>query len=98
MELSWNFPLESVTYSFLPLEMSRRLYETLIQTQNSSQIFELKTHLWKSKQNDHGVTRYYNELVALWQELNQCYDDVWENSIDYACRKKREEHDKVYMF
>ena len=66
--------------------------------ENSSQIFELKTRLWKSKQNDCDVTTYYNELVTLWQKLDQCYDDVWEKSNDYARHKKREENDRVYVF
>ena len=33
---------------------------------NSSQIFELKTKLWKSRQGDRDVTTYYNEMVTLW--------------------------------
>ena len=76
---------EAVRYLYLDLE-------------NSSQIFELKTRLWKSKQNDRDVTTYYNELVTLWQELDQCYDDDWENLNDYALHKKREENDRVYIF
>jgi hypothetical protein len=85
---------------FLPIakdvwEAVRDLYSDL---ENSSQIFELKTRLWKSKQNDRDLTTYYNELVTLWQELDQCYDDVWENSNDSARHKKREENDRVYMF
>ncbi|KAG6679563.1 hypothetical protein I3842_14G138300 [Carya illinoinensis] len=40
-------------------EAVRDLYSNL---ENSSQIFELKTQLWKSKQNDREVTTYYNEL------------------------------------
>jgi hypothetical protein len=59
-------------YLFLPTakdvwEAVRDLYLDL---ENSSQIFELKTRLWKSKQNDRDVTTYYNELVTLWQELD----------------------------
>ena len=37
-------------------------------------------------------------MVTLWQELDQFYDDVWENSNDYARHKKGEENDWVYMF
>ena len=33
--------------------------------ENSSQIFELKTKLWKSRQGDRDVTTYYNEMVTL---------------------------------
>lgn len=37
-------------------------------------------------------------MVALWQELDQCYDDKWENTNDFVRCRKREEHDRVYMF
>lgn len=37
-------------------------------------------------------------MVTLWQELDQCYDDVWENPNNHAPHKKREENDRVYMF
>ena len=32
-------------------------------------------------------------MVTLWQELDQCYDDVRENSNYCAHHKKREEND-----
>ena len=72
--------------------------ETYFDLENSSQIFELKTKLWQFKQGGQEVTIYYNEMVTLWQELDQCYDDVWENANDLARFKKREENDRVYMF
>ena len=34
--------------------------------ENLSQIFELKTKLWKSRQGERDVTTYYNEMVTLW--------------------------------
>ena len=72
--------------------------ETYSDLKNSSQIFELKSKLWQFKQGDCEVTVHYNEMVTLWQELDQCYDDVWENPNDYARHIKREENDWVYMF
>ncbi|RDX76604.1 Protein HESO1, partial [Mucuna pruriens] len=64
---------------------------------NSSQIFDLKTQLWLAKQGDH-VTTYYNLMMTLWQKLDQCYEDDWENPRDIAEFRKREENDRVYMF
>ena len=37
-------------------------------------------------------------MVTLWQELDQCYDDVWDNPNDCARHMKKEENDWVYMF
>ena len=66
--------------------------------ENSSQIFDLKTRLWKAKQGDRDVTSYYNELVTLWQELDLCYEDEWDYQKDSVRYKKREENDRVYVF
>ena len=44
------------------------------------------------------MTSFYNEMVSLWQELAQCYNDVWENKSDYGRFQKREENDRVYIF
>ena len=95
MELAIGKP-----HLFLPTakdvwEAVRDCYSNL---ENLSQIFDLKTRLGQSKQGERDVTTYYNEMVTLWQELDQCYDDVWENSNDCARHKKREENDWVYMF
>ena len=40
--------------------------ETFSDLENSSQIFELKTRLWQSKQGNRDVTTHYNKMVALW--------------------------------
>lgn len=37
-------------------------------------------------------------MVALWQELDQCYDDKWENANDFARYRERKENDHAYMF
>lgn len=50
--------------------------ETYLDLEKSSQIFEVKSKTLQSKQEDHEATIYYNVMVALWQELNQCHDDV----------------------
>ena len=50
--------------------------------ENLSQIFELETKLWKSRQGDRDVTTYYNEMVTLWQELDLCYENEWDCLTD----------------
>lgn len=74
---------------------SRETYSNL---ENSSQIFELKSKPYQSKQADKEITIYYNEMVTLWQEFDQCYEDIWENPNDCARFMKWEENDHVYMF
>ncbi|KAK2997364.1 hypothetical protein RJ639_025480 [Escallonia herrerae] len=67
-------------YLFLPTskDVWEAVRETYSDVENFSQIFDLKTKLWKSKREEREVTVYYNEIVSLWQELDQCYNDEWD--------------------
>ncbi|RVW39537.1 Retrovirus-related Pol polyprotein from transposon RE1 [Vitis vinifera] len=76
-------------------EAVRDMYSDL---ENSSQIFDLKSKLWQSRQGDREVTTYYNQMVTLWQELDLCYEDEWDCPNDSVRHKKREENDRVYVF
>ncbi|KZV15766.1 hypothetical protein F511_32247 [Dorcoceras hygrometricum] len=60
--------------------------------------FELKTRLWNSKQGENNVIEYYNEMRALWQELDLCYNDDWECKNDSVKYHKRMETDRVFVF
>ncbi|XP_024028569.1 uncharacterized protein LOC112093751 [Morus notabilis] len=87
-------------HMFLPTakdvwEAVREMYSD---NENSSQIFEWKTKLWKAKQGDRNVTVFYNELVTSWQELDLCYENEQECPNDSIRHKKREENDRVYVF
>ncbi|KZV41970.1 hypothetical protein F511_19016 [Dorcoceras hygrometricum] len=55
------------TYLFLPTakDIWDAVRETYSDLENSSQIFELKTRLWNSKQGEKNVIEYYNEMRAL---------------------------------
>ncbi|KAK3017341.1 hypothetical protein RJ639_007522 [Escallonia herrerae] len=87
-------------YLFLPTakDVWEAVRETYSDVENSSQIFDLKTKLWKSKQGEREVTVYYNEIVSLWQELDQCYNDEWVCPSDCVKIMKKEECDRVYLF
>lgn len=93
---------ESIAKPHMFMKTAKEVWDSVRETysdlENSSQFFELKTKLWQSKQGSRDVTSYYNEMVSLWQELDQCHDDVWENAKDCTRQKKREENDRVYMF
>ena len=104
MVMSWliNSMESSVGKPYLFLPTAKAIWEAVKDTysdlENSSQIYDLKIRLWHSKQGERTVTVYYNELITMWQELDQCYDDVWESANDYARHKTREEDDRVYVF
>ena len=93
-------PAIGKSHLFLPTakdvwEAVRDMYSDL---ENSSQIFDLKSKLWQSRQGDREVTTYYNQMVTLWQELDLCYEDEWDCPNDSVRHKKREENDRVYVF
>ncbi|KAK3029863.1 hypothetical protein RJ639_038297 [Escallonia herrerae] len=81
-------------YLFLPTakDVWEAVRETYSDVENSSQIFDLKTKLWKSKQGEREVTVFYNEIVSLWQELDQCYNDDWDCLSDSVKVMKKEEY------
>ncbi|KAK3030877.1 hypothetical protein RJ639_037227 [Escallonia herrerae] len=80
-------------YLFLPTskDVWEAVRETYSDVENFSQIFDLKTKLWKSKREEREVTVYYNEIVSLWQELDQCYNDEWDCPSDSVKVMKKEE-------
>ena len=37
-------------------------------------------------------------MLTLWQELDLCYNDTWENACDLARFTKSEADDRIFMF
>ncbi|KAH9716025.1 protein kinase domain-containing protein [Citrus sinensis] len=87
-------------YLFLPTakDVWDAVRETYSDLKNSLQIFELKTRLWQTRQGDRAVSEYYNEMKALWQELDLCHEDDWACMTDSVRYLKRIEDDRVYEF
>ncbi|KZV41971.1 hypothetical protein F511_19017 [Dorcoceras hygrometricum] len=44
------------------------------------------------------MIEYYNEMHALWQKLDLCYDDDWECKNDSVKYHKSNENDRVFVF
>nr|XP_016452871.1 PREDICTED: uncharacterized protein LOC107777375 [Nicotiana tabacum] len=88
------------SYIFLPTarDVWEAVRETYSYVENASQIFELKIKLWQAKQDKREVTAYYNEMVSLWQELDQCYHDECDCPADSVKTRKGEENEKAYLF
>ncbi|XP_075088312.1 uncharacterized protein LOC142170326 [Nicotiana tabacum] len=102
--IAWHLnsmePAIGKPYLFLPTarDVWEAVKETYSDVENASQIFELKIKLWKARQREREVTIYYNEMVSLWQELDQCYNDEWECPMDSVKAMKKEENERVYLF
>ncbi|KAK5819583.1 hypothetical protein PVK06_024596 [Gossypium arboreum] len=60
------------------------------------QVGDPKISEWR--QGEKEVTFYYNEMMSLWQELDQCYNDEWECPEDGVKAMKKEENERAYLF
>lgn len=63
-------------YIFLPSAkgVCDAIHKTNSDAENFSQIFEIKVQLWHMKQGSMEVTKYYMEMVGIWQELDLIYE------------------------
>ena len=93
-------PAIGKTYMFLPKakDVWDGIRETYSDAENASQIFELKTRLWKMKQGDRKVTKYYTEMLGLWQDPDLNCKKEWECTGDSVRLKKKMENERVFEF
>ncbi|KAL9420097.1 hypothetical protein AB3S75_037804 [Citrus x aurantiifolia] len=88
--------------TFMYLKTARDVWEAVREAysdlENQSQLYELNTCMWKMQQGNRDVTAYYNDMMAVWQELDLFEDEQWENSNDSARYKKKIERGRVFVF
>lgn len=65
---------------------------------NSAQVFALKTSLKDIRQGNQDVTRFFNQLKNIWQEIDQYSVLDWENKNDSIRYQRLVEKDRVYDF
>lgn len=88
------------TYLFLPTarDVWEAVKETYFDSENSAQIFEIKSRLWQKKQGEREVIDYYLEMTALWQELDLSSKERWKCSDDSVYYRKKLENERVFEF
>lgn len=93
-------PLIAKTSLFLPTakDVWDAIKEMYSDSENSSQIFVIKTQLCQTKPGERDVTDHFLEMTSLWQELDLSNEEDWECSKDSEKYKKRLENDRVYEF
>lgn len=93
-------PVIGKSYMFLPTarDVWDAVRETYSDLDNHSQLYELTTRMWRMQQGEREVTTYYNEMMAVCQELNLFEKEAWENSNDSARHKKKIERGRVFVF
>ena len=71
----------------------QKLYSDL---ENTAQCFEIRAAIRTTKQSELSITKYYNNLVELWQEMDLYYDPKWECSSDSQKYNKMQEKERVF--
>ena len=102
MSWLWNsmVPKISNTCVFFTLikEIWDAVNETYSKVRDMTQIFEIKTRVSATRQDNHSVIKYDNILKSLWQELDyyQCLKMMC--SEDAALLKRFVEKEKIFKF
>lgn len=97
-----EFTTPSICKTYLFLSMANEVWEVVKEMyfdgENSSQIFEIKTQLWQTKQGERKVKIYYLEMINPWQELNLDLKEECDCFTDNIRNKKRVENERVFKF
>ena len=81
---------------------AKALWDNIIQMYsnlgNQSQIYELQLKLGNNCQGENSVTKYFNVLRGLWQDLDLFNDYEWKNTDDCNYFKKVVESSQIIKF
>ena len=81
---------------------AKALWDNIIQMYsnlgNQSQIYELQLKLGNIGHGENSVTKYFNVLGDLWQDLDLFNDYEWKNMDDCNYFKKMEEGSQIFKF
>ena len=82
--------------------IAKALWDNIIQMYsdlgNQSQIYELQLKLGDICQGENSVTKYFNVLRGLWQDLDLFNDYEWKNTDDFNYFKKMVESSQIFKF
>ena len=65
---------------------------------NQSQIFELTLKLGEIRQGEDNVTKYFNSLKRIWQDLDHFNTYEWKSAKDVCHHKKTMEDNRIFKF
>ncbi|CAN1804455.1 hypothetical protein LINPERHAP1_LOCUS23922 [Linum perenne] len=88
--------------NFLGYATAKELWDDVSSTYsdlgNQSQVYDLTLKLATITQGDDSVTRYYNVLKQVWQDLDQFNDYIWKSSEDHSHYKKSVDTNQIFKF
>ncbi|XP_073272345.1 uncharacterized protein [Primulina huaijiensis] len=104
MVMTWlvNSMEEEIGTNYMCFPTAYELWENINQMYsdlgNQSQIFELTLKLGELRQGEETVTKYFNSLKRIWQDLDTFDAYEWKNAEDGQHHKKTVEDDRIFKF
>ncbi|KAG6515200.1 hypothetical protein ZIOFF_025585 [Zingiber officinale] len=104
MVMTWlvNSMEEEIGANYMCFPTAYELWENINQMYfdlgNQSQIFELTLKLGELRQGEEPVTKYFNSLKRIWQDLDLFDPYEWKNVEDGQYHKKTVEGSRIFKF
>ena len=104
MVMTWlvNSMEEDISSNYMCYPTARELWENVNQMYsdlgNQSQIFELTLKLGEIKQWEDNMTKYFNSLKRIWQDLDLLNAYEWKSTEDGRHHKKTVEDNRIFKF
>ena len=104
MVMTWlvNSMEEDISSNYMCYPTAQELWENVNQMYsdlgNQSQIFELTLKLGEMRQGEDSVTKYFNSLKQVWQDLDLFNTYEWKSVEDSHHHKKIVEDNRIFKF
>ena len=104
MVMSWliNSMNNEIGENFLLYSTAKEIWdaakETYSSSENTSELFEVESHLHDLRQGESSVTIYFNTLSRYWQQLDLFEVHHWKCTEDESQYKKIVEKKRVFQF
>uniref|UniRef100_A0A2N9GQ49 Reverse transcriptase Ty1/copia-type domain-containing protein n=1 Tax=Fagus sylvatica TaxID=28930 RepID=A0A2N9GQ49_FAGSY len=104
MVMTWlvNSMEEDISSNYMCYPTAQELWENVNQMYsdlgNQSQIFELTLKLGEMRQGEDSVTKYFNSLKRVWQDLDLFNTYEWKSVEDSRHHKKIVEDNRIFKF
>lgn len=104
MVMAWlvNAMNEEISTNYMCYSTAKELWDNVSQMYsdlgNYSQIYELQQRISNTHQGEGSMTRYFNILKGLWQDLDLFNDYEWKNPDDCNHNKNIVENARIFKF
>ena len=104
MVMTWlvNSMEEDICANYMCYSTAKELWENVTQMYsdlgNQSQVYELSLRLGDIRQGNDSVTKYFNSLKRIWQDLDLFNDQEWKCPEDASRYKAIVDANKIFKF